>query len=463
MNFKRMTKMHFHLHLQTNQLQTNQCPEDWDKIEDWASNLDRETVFLFNVNERQREFFKSDGNQSSRPMGDNGEECTPTKYPDTTWREPTDCIVNPSHYLARVACAGRGNFGWIEHTSDLPSQMEAYFDFVLKRSHGYNISWTSPYVDASGLGLVLTASMPVYDKQDNLVAVVGLDATLEDLEVSLRDARWGEVSTFLIDTTGDAIVHPLLVPVRELLSGPIFPDIQMLEMVGGQPDAFKAVRESMINGETGSKTILRKRGVPLGGRDKGLVFVDTLSTYYYGPVPNSGFSFAFVCTSFDIKYQRLAANRSAHDPNSVHYAGKSYYHRIQDYKNVEDFPDQSIAGPVSQLDIQSFPFIKGEYVSKTHSSFKLTPSSFCDPMQYYKLDAAGDLTKAVDEAVNGAASADDISCDVPGTLLRPWAVADIKLTWELQQHWLTRASDDIKDVVWTYIGTQNGVFRTFPG
>ena len=58
------------------------------------------------------------------------------------------------------------------------------------------VSWTSPYVDASGLGLVLTVSAPVYDATGSiLIGVVGVDATLAELAVLLREARWGEVYT----------------------------------------------------------------------------------------------------------------------------------------------------------------------------------------------------------------------------------------------------------------------------
>ena len=54
----------------------------------------------------------------------------------------------------------------------------------------------TPYVDLSGLGLVLTASAPVYDATgNNFIGVVGVEATLADLDVLLREARWGEVYT----------------------------------------------------------------------------------------------------------------------------------------------------------------------------------------------------------------------------------------------------------------------------
>ena len=72
--------------------------------------------------------------------------------------------------------------------------------------------------------------------------------------------------------------------------------------------------------------------------------------------------------------------------------------------------------------------------------------------------------QAVHEAVNGAASAADVECsNVNGTLLRPWALTDVKLTRELQTCWLSRAEADVKGVVWTYIGMESGIFRTIPG
>ena len=53
-----------------------------------------------------------------------------------------------------------------------------------------------PDVDSSGLGLVLTVSAPVYDATGNtFIGVVGVEATLADLDVLLREARWGEVYT----------------------------------------------------------------------------------------------------------------------------------------------------------------------------------------------------------------------------------------------------------------------------
>ena len=227
------------------------------------------------------------------------------------------------------------------------------------------------------------------------------------------------------------------------------------------------VRDAMLAGQTGKMDMVRKRAIPKGGRDAGLSFFDVPSTYYYGKVPNSGFAYAFVLSSADHKFRRVRPTSSLHDPaNTPTYTGTSYYHKVKDYSNAAEFPDRSADGPEAKLNLQPEPFIKGEFVSHVQSTFKVTPSSFCNPLLYQELEVAAGLTKAVHEAVNGAGSAADVECNstsASGTLLRPWALTDVKLTQELQAHWLKRAQADVKDVAWTFIGMESGVFRTIPG
>ncbi len=202
------------------------------------------------------------------------------------------------------------------------------------------------------------------------------------------------MTTFLVDETGEAMVHPLLMPVSELLDGPVFPDISKLEMMDGKPETFMQVRDAMLAGQTGNLSMVRKRAIPKGGRDAGLSFFDVTSTYYYGKVPNSDFSYAFVLSTSDHNFRRVRPTSSVHDPaNTPDYTGNSYYHKIEDYSNAADFPDRSAGGPVAQLNLQPMPFIKGELVSLVQSTFKVTPASLCSPLQYRALDAATGLTK----------------------------------------------------------------------
>ena len=48
------------------------------------------------------------------------------------------------------------------------------------------------------------------------IGVVGIDATLEEIENILLNDRWGSVYAFLVNEDGEAIFHPLLRPSTEV-------------------------------------------------------------------------------------------------------------------------------------------------------------------------------------------------------------------------------------------------------
>ena len=48
------------------------------------------------------------------------------------------------------------------------------------------------------------------------IGVVGIDATLEEIENLLMNDQWGSVYAFLINNDGETIFHPLLRPSTEV-------------------------------------------------------------------------------------------------------------------------------------------------------------------------------------------------------------------------------------------------------
>ena len=48
------------------------------------------------------------------------------------------------------------------------------------------------------------------------IGVVGIDATLEEIENILLNDQWGSVYAFLINNEGETIFHPLLRPSSEV-------------------------------------------------------------------------------------------------------------------------------------------------------------------------------------------------------------------------------------------------------
>ncbi len=69
--------------------------------------------------------------------------------------------------------------------------------------------WTPPYVDATGLGLVTTAAVPVYGQSGNMIGVIGLDITLNGIIAAIEETRLLDSGySFLIDDLGHAIALP---------------------------------------------------------------------------------------------------------------------------------------------------------------------------------------------------------------------------------------------------------------
>ncbi len=67
--------------------------------------------------------------------------------------------------------------------------------------------WSPVYQDATGLGLVTTIAVPVYDKSSQLIGVVGLDLTLDEISKNIGTTRFLKTGySFLVDKDGKAII-----------------------------------------------------------------------------------------------------------------------------------------------------------------------------------------------------------------------------------------------------------------
>jgi GAF domain-containing protein/HAMP domain-containing protein len=70
-------------------------------------------------------------------------------------------------------------------------------------------SWTSPYLDSTGLGLVTTVSKAVYLPSGELIGVVGMDITLNEMTASIAATQlMGSGYSFLLDFNGQALALP---------------------------------------------------------------------------------------------------------------------------------------------------------------------------------------------------------------------------------------------------------------
>ena len=87
------------------------------------------------------------------------------------------------------ACQNQGIFTHVDDGGNLREQMSQYYEYyaTLRQSDSERVVWVEPYIDASGAGLLVTASRAVYDRSTTpprLIGVVAVDTLVSDL----RDA-----------------------------------------------------------------------------------------------------------------------------------------------------------------------------------------------------------------------------------------------------------------------------------
>ena len=135
------------------------------------------------------------------------------------------------------------------------SQRVWFTGSTLENNPGRGAWWTPVYVDATGLGLITTAAVPVYDKQQNLIGVVGFDITLKDMVANIEATRLLQTGySFLIDKTGHAIA---------------LPDLGYQHILGRQPEeseintdlttsmtGFAPILANMMNGRSGVDSLV---------------------------------------------------------------------------------------------------------------------------------------------------------------------------------------------------------------
>jgi GAF domain-containing protein/HAMP domain-containing protein len=114
--------------------------------------------------------------------------------------------------------------------------------------------WTPVYADATGLGLVTTAAIPVYDQQQNLLGVIGIDVTLTDMAKNIEQTRLLTSGySFLLDNNGNVIALPDqgyidILGASQEVSGV---NANLLE----SPTGFRSIIEKMMSGQTGVDSI----------------------------------------------------------------------------------------------------------------------------------------------------------------------------------------------------------------
>lgn len=85
----------------------------------------------------------------------------------------------------QIACEHNGVFAEIRDGENPLDEMSQYYQFLSAGISSNAVRWTTPYIDAWGLGRMVTGAVPVYDRSKSvplLTAVVGVDIPMAEFE-----------------------------------------------------------------------------------------------------------------------------------------------------------------------------------------------------------------------------------------------------------------------------------------
>ncbi|XP_051775964.1 LOW QUALITY PROTEIN: voltage-dependent calcium channel subunit alpha-2/delta-1 [Erpetoichthys calabaricus] len=229
-----------------------------------------------------------------------------------------------------MACENKGYYYEIPSIGAIRINTQEYLDvlgrpMVLADKKAKQVQWTNVYLDALELGLVITGTLPVFNKTKELkdgsykqnqliLGVMAIDVSLEDIKrLTPRFTIGPNGYYFAIDPNGYVLLHPNLQPKtigvgipkiystkrRPVFQNPKFQEPVTLDFLDAEleNDIKVEIRQKMIDGEKGNITISTlvksqdERYIDKGNR-----------TYTWAPVNGTDYSLALVLPSYSMYY-----------------------------------------------------------------------------------------------------------------------------------------------------------------
>lgn len=137
---------------------------------------------------------------------------------------------------------------------DFRATQRLWYSGSLENSQDGSVWWTPAYQDATGLGMVTTAALPVFSADGRLLGVVGFDVTLTEMKNNIEQTRYFLSGySFLVDDQGRALALPEQ-GYQDLL-GEAAPALEFgSDMRQARPE-FQPVLADMLANQTGFKSI----------------------------------------------------------------------------------------------------------------------------------------------------------------------------------------------------------------
>uniref|UniRef100_A0A8B9JJ56 Calcium voltage-gated channel auxiliary subunit alpha2delta 1 n=1 Tax=Astyanax mexicanus TaxID=7994 RepID=A0A8B9JJ56_ASTMX len=209
-----------------------------------------------------------------------------------------------------MACANKGYFYEIPSIGAIRINTQEYLD-VLGRpmvlADAKQVQWTNVYLDALELGLVITGTLPVFNKTSSedgsrkqhqnqlILGVMGVDVSLDDIKrLTPRFTIGPNGYYFAIDPNGYVLLHPNLQPKNPKFQEPVTLDFLDAEL---ENDIKVQIRTMMIDRVPGNKTI----DTLVKTQDER--YIDRgVRTYTWAPVNGTDYSLALVLPEYNMHY-----------------------------------------------------------------------------------------------------------------------------------------------------------------
>ncbi|MHA1511806.1 MAG: HAMP domain-containing protein [Promethearchaeota archaeon] len=101
-------------------------------------------------------------------------------------------------------------YPWVEFDANYDPRVRPWYD-IENLQEPTDVIITSPYVDANGLGLMITIAQGVFNEtSDSLIGIIAVDLTIDTIRDNILDISFLDDKgyAFLIDNNGLAVVHP---------------------------------------------------------------------------------------------------------------------------------------------------------------------------------------------------------------------------------------------------------------
>ncbi|XP_070571542.1 VWFA and cache domain-containing protein 1-like [Ptychodera flava] len=329
----------------------------------------------------------------------------------------------------------KGHYTQVTDYGFLRNIMARYYNFFSRTTAASDEPiFSVPYIDGLGLGLMTTAMLPI-KQGGELKGVVSIDITLDDLLGDISYFKEGERTySFLYEVdskaAGRTLLHPLLPAPVNIEDDPVYVHVTTLER---DDDFVNLVLHNSSRQDSGEATFMSKRTLPRGNSiTEGVLTRSVNSTYHWRKVSGSPYVVCFVIAvdDYQLSLERL--------PTS----GEDFlYHRID------------LVQPSSSC--RHF----NRHATTAKSVVKFAPNVFSDPLNYLESEEDADTVQSYADFIN------DASGNVPNQHFKdPYDIkAMVRATAKVDELWQKDDTGYEDYTVFRYIGTENGVFREFPG